>query len=532
MRFPDIPVMYRVFDLFRARLDIESKFVDYQMADAAGHQVLDFNAVRHQQKVVNENPKEDWFKDSTKNQGLVPTAFVDEGVNHWISECFEPFRKAFVEDWDKGWNLLMEYDQHSARSFMGSKFNDEHVVKKAYPDAAINWLERMSTGTGLFDMAFSEMVIDDLQFDFPTGWELKYGGAVPPIEWKWYCLAGGSEVFINAMVEKIKTKPKFSKRVTRIVPTDDDRPISVTYVNNKVNSVPKTTQYDYVISTMPLPNLRFVDLDKCNLSYAQTQALRSLRYDASVKVGLKFRTRWWQELQQGPGTGSIKGGQTKTDRIVRTVVYPSYGIDDPNADAVMIASYTWSQDAQRVGGLVNGYNTVDEKLLIDLVLGDLAVLHGFDSLDFLHDQLEDYYACDWHSQPFSLGAFALFGPGQFGGIYSSWGQSAAGGRLLFAGEALSEQHAWVEGALESAYWAVYKMLCGAGLTEKIADLKRLWGNPNYTEEEEEEQSKVMRNQEYLGALLSTVDDREELSKALNGQALKEDLQKLLSQIQV
>ncbi|KDQ10963.1 hypothetical protein BOTBODRAFT_469085 [Botryobasidium botryosum FD-172 SS1] len=532
MRYPEIDIMYRVFDLFRVRLKIGDKLVPYKMSH--DNQVLDFNSVRHLQKDIG-TPR-DWFRDSTENQGLVPPKYVNAGVAHWLEECFQPFKDALVFDWKQGWELLMRYDQHSARSFMRTEIDEvvtlhkvvkgqkkELVVKikkDAYPDAAINWLERMNTGTGLFDMAFSEMVIDDLQFDWPASSKpqatpklaacLKYGGDCPTDEDgspKWYCLAGGSEVFIKAMVEKIRYKPMLSKRVTDIFPTANDKPIAVTYVNNRISSAPRTKHYDYVISTLPLPSLRLVNIDKCNPSYAQTQALRTLRYDSSVKVALKFRTRWWQTLE---GDKGIIGGQTKTDRVVRTVVYPSYGIDDPKADAVMIASYTWSQDAQRIASLVNGPSSTDEKLLVELILNDLAVMHGLDP-DFLHDELEDFMAWDWSSSQFSLGAFALFGPGQFGGVYASWGQSVAGGRVIFAGEALSEQHAWVEGALDSAYWAVHKMLCGARLETKLSDLHEKWGNKKISEKEEQEQNLVMLIQESNGALLSSCDDRKKLA---------------------
>lgn len=50
-------------------------------------------------------------------------------------------------------------------------------------------MERMNTGTGLFDMAFSEMVIDDLQFDYPNATAIKYGADVPDADWEWFCLA-------------------------------------------------------------------------------------------------------------------------------------------------------------------------------------------------------------------------------------------------------------------------------------------------------------------------------------------------------
>ena len=202
------------------------------------------------------------------------------------------------------------------------------------------------------------------------------------------------------MLAKILTQPTLSKRVTAIQPTGASQPMTVSYVDytpGQLQAPPQTSTFDYVISTMPLSSLRYVDLELCNLSYLQKESMRTLRYDSSCKVGIKFKTRWWQSLQT-----PIVGGQTNTDRIVRTVVYPSFGIDDPNADAVMIASYTWSQDAVRIGGLINGKNTLDEQFLVKSILDDLIALHNLDA-NFFDDELEDYHAFAWNTDPFTLG---------------------------------------------------------------------------------------------------------------------------------
>ncbi|KAF9255691.1 hypothetical protein L218DRAFT_833617, partial [Marasmius fiardii PR-910] len=461
MRFPKIPVMWRVFDLFERRLGIGNKLVDYIMS--SDNQFLNYNSRTVQQKMIDGTPKADWFGDSEPAGGLVPDKYVKAGVGYWLGECFDPFKEVFKRDWNEGMKALMKYDKYSARMLMSKKFTkkdeDENLLEKeAYPDSVVNWMERMNTATGLFDMAFSEMVIDDLQFDYPAGGFLKYGAEAPTdLGQKWYCLRGGSKVFIDKMVSKVSTSIQYQRRVTSIVPTpkpnEQERPLSVTYTTDQVRPTKHTTSYNYVISTIRLAALRYVDLDKCNLSYAQREGMRSLRYDSSCKVGIKFTTRWWEKLP----SGGILGGQSKTDRVTRTVVFPSYGVGDANADAVMIASYTWSQDAQRIGGLCQGRQHPAEKILIEGILEDIALIHGV-TFDFLSTQCVDWYAFDWYNDPFTLGAFALFGPGQFSNIYSSWGQGAAGGRLLFAGEALSEQHAWVEGSLNSAYDAVYKML--------------------------------------------------------------------------
>ena len=56
-----------------------------------------------------------------------------------------------------------------------------------------------------------------------------------------------------------------------------------------------------------------------------------------------------------------------------------------------------------------------------------------------------------------LGAFAMFGPGQFQSLYKHVTIPAAHA-LHFAGEATSVHHAWVEGALSSAFRSVAEIV--------------------------------------------------------------------------
>jgi monoamine oxidase len=437
---------------------------------------------------------------------------VRAGVDHWLSQCFGPFKRLLAKDWDKGWEMLMRYDKYSARTFLSIPIKIKNhdgtifLEKDAYPNSVINWIERMDTGTGTFDMAFSEMVLDDLQFDYPTAAAVKAGATPPEGTGDWFCIAGGSEVLVENMLKKLKpNRVHYNKMVTAIAPTDDNtQPISVTYSSGRTDQgVKSMSTYDYVISTIPLPVLRYVDLEKCNLTYAQKESMRSLRYNSSCKVGLKWRSRWWQQLS----TGSIIGGQSKTDLPIRVAVFPSYGVEDQDADAVMIASYTWAQDAVRIGGLMKGTDTQAEKFLIDSILRDLSALHNV-STEFLSKELVDWFAWDWSADQFALGAFAHFGPSEFSDVYTAWTQSAAGGRLLFAGEALSAQHAWVEGALDSAYWAVWRMLKGANRPDLVAKLEKEWGNKLLADEEKKELENLMWLQELLGAILSAFTDIE------------------------
>jgi hypothetical protein len=84
------------------------------------------------------------------------------------------------------------------------------------------------------------------------------------------------------------------------------------------------------------------------------------------------------------------------------------------------------------------------------------------------------------SQSIYQGAFAFFGPGKFGNLYTSLNHPAAKGYLHFAGEAISVRHAWVEGALDSAWRAVYEMLLFPAFQSYQAKFFANWGeNPEW-----------------------------------------------------
>lgn len=186
----------------------------------------------------------------------------------------------------------------------------------------------------------------------------------------------------------------------------------------------------------------------------------------------------WENLATGP----FQGGQSYTDLPIRRCVYPSYGIDIPNAPGVMIASYTWGQDASRLGAYMNPHNPTTQfppqpesiDVLVNMTLRDLADLNGV-TFEFLEDQLEGYHAQDWYGSAYSNGAFAMFGPGQFSNMMPWLMRPGADGHVHFAGEALSSGHAWIIGAVNSAWRTVYEILSTEGMEEKAREFVQMWG---------------------------------------------------------
>jgi len=150
-------------------------------------------------------------------------------------------------------------------------------------------------------------------------------------------------------------------------------------------------------------------------------------------------------------------------------------------------SYCWTQDAERLGALIHSDGTAEPEL-IDLVFRNLAAVHGVHVQDIKNYYTPgDYFAWDWLHDPLTMGAFAFFGPGVYDGtdIYSQMLLPAAHGKLFFAGEATSACHAWVAGALDSAWRAVdqYLALNNEGLRQEFWDN---WGSTEYWDETSDE----------------------------------------------
>ena len=335
------------------------------------------------------------------------------------------------------------------------------------------------SGSGLYDQSFSEGVIDSMDFDYYTNYIDKKNNV------KWWCVDGGAQLVPEAMnrsLTKSLKKEDLGKRVTKI---EFDREVKDSPMRVKVSGEAEARKYMTVFATPTLACLQRMDLTGLELLYEQKDALRSLHYDSASKVAMKFSEPWWIEL-------GIEGGLGKTDMPLRTCVYPSYNLDDPKkASAVLLCSYSWSQDAARIGSLMHG-NWKKETELKELLLDNLTHLHlkhfqqkqkdagwTFKKLyDHLSALYEEHHAFAWHNHEFSSGAYAKFGPGQFSNLYPAITCPTADGRFHFAGEAASAHHGWIVGALDSAHQTVINFLRRFNLKEAENKLKEIdWLQP-------------------------------------------------------
>jgi monoamine oxidase len=276
----------------------------------------------------------------------------------------------------------------------------------------------------------------------------------------WHRVEGGMIKLIEAMDTQLKTHATLNRTVRAFKMHNDN--VDVTF-SNKQGKL-ETRTYSAVFNSTTLGALGRIELNGLG-SEDQITAIRSLAYDNAAKIAIKFRSAWWIEK----GGMTKLGGVSGTDLPIRVVAYPAWtDKDDPKKSTVLIASYTWHQDATRMGSLINNSTKPSDGEALGLVLRNLSTM--FESrdptitFDFLMDQVEEYYGYSWANDPYSSGAFALFGPNQFTNLYPALFSPLKGSdnNVYIIGEHASAHHAWTSGALYSAATSLYGWLMGLG----------------------------------------------------------------------
>ena len=180
---------------------------------------------------------------------------------------------------------------------------------------------------------------------------------------------------------------------------------------------------DFAIITVPFPVLRHIEVTR-SFSSAKRRAIRQLRYDASAKIFLQFRRRFWEEDE------GIFGGGTVTDLPIRNVFYPDHGRE--TGRGVVLASYTLAEDAQR---WVHG-----PRRALSQALENLAAIHP--------QALHEY---EWVRE--DVARRSLRG-GRVRAVRAGSADVAARHIVAPEGRAFlrrhaSLAHAWIQGAIES-----------------------------------------------------------------------------------
>ncbi len=320
-------------------------------------------------------------------------------------KAIQPLLDLLATEGEAAWEqIVARYDEYSTREFL---------ERNGWSEGMMEMFGLLMNQEAIMNSSFLELFREEAGHYYTDMVELE----------------GGMDTLPRAFLPELMGDIRFGARVIAI----DQSPDEVT-VYYQTPAGRFTEKGDYAILTIPFPVMRHIDVLK-PFSRAKQRAIRQLHYDASAKILLQFHRRFWEE------DDGIFGGGTITDLPIRNLYYPDHSRE--TGRGVLLASYTWSEDAQRWGSLPPAGR-------IEQALENVAVIHPQ-----ARDEFEVGTSWMWHDDEFAGGAFALFDPGQQTLLHEHI--VTPEGRIHFAGEHASLCHAWIQGAIESGLRAAYEI---------------------------------------------------------------------------
>jgi monoamine oxidase len=322
-----------------------------------------------------------------------------------VDKALAPLKKLLEEKGDAAWpEIVAKHDEFSTREFL---------LRAGLSEGAIELFGILSNNEARMNYSFVEYLRSEVEHGFSHMVQIK----------------GGSDLLPRAFLPELGSRIRYGAKMTAI----EQSPDSVT-VHFQTRAGKLQESGDHAILTVPFPVLRHVEVTPA-FSHAKQRAIRQLNYDASGKIFFQCRRRFWEQ------DDGIFGGGTLTDTPVRNIYYPEHGRE--TGRGVLIASYTWAQDAQRWQSL-----STDDR--ITQALEDVAEIHPQ-----IWQEFEVGFSHMWHDDEFAGGAFALFEPEQQTQLHEAI--ICPEGRIHFAGEHAALSHRWIQGAVESGLRAALEV---------------------------------------------------------------------------
>jgi len=236
-------------------------------------------------------------------------------------------------------------------------------------------------------------------------------------------IAAGFERAVGHLIRR-------NSKVTEIRQSEDG--VVVNYLDT-VTGDRLTTAADYCICTIPLSVLSQIPV---NVGPTLAAAISAVPYRPSVKIGLEFKRRFWEQDE------SIYGGITSTNLPISQISYPSYNYGS-RGPGVLLGAYT--------GGAISYELTAQspaERVRRAVEWG--AEIHPQYREEFMNG-----VAVGWHRVPWTLGCFGIWSDESRATHYENLCQMD--GRFMIAGEHASYIGGWIEGAVTSALDAVGRL---------------------------------------------------------------------------
>lgn len=224
---------------------------------------------------------------------------------------------------------------------------------------------------------------------------------------------------------------RYNAKVIRI--EQDERGVTVTFVDTATGGSPQTARADWCVCTIPASVLSQIPI---TVGPEMQDAIDALPYAASLKVGLQMKRRFWEQ------DDGIYGGVSYTDQPNNMISYPSSDFFSPGK-GVLLGAYTF------------GPNAVEATAMAP----DERVRRTAEYCARIHPQINTEFvsgvAVAWHRVPWTLGCAGDWSEATRAQHYDNI--CAIDGRFMLAGEHVSYIPGWQEGAVLSALDAVERL---------------------------------------------------------------------------
>jgi monoamine oxidase len=243
---------------------------------------------------------------------------------------------------------------------------------------------------------------------------------------------GGMDAIGKAFAREVGDIIRYDAKVTRI--QQDARGVTVTYTDLKAPATSQQAKADWCVCTIPLSILSQIPID---VGGPMKAAIDAVPYAASVKIGLQFKRRFWEEDE------AIYGGISFTDLPIQQIAYPNSGFNG-SGRGVLLGAY-----------LFGGPNAYEFTAMSPAERIARAVELGANIHPQYRAEFENGVAVAWHRVPFTLGCAGNWTEKARADHYDNLCQ--IDGRLVLAGEHASYIPAWQEGAILSSLNAITRL---------------------------------------------------------------------------
>lgn len=224
----------------------------------------------------------------------------------------------------------------------------------------------------------------------------------------------------------------YHAKVTKIA--QSDKGVTVTYEDVANPGSTKEESADWCICTIPLSILSQLEV---NVSAPMKAAIDAVPYVSSVKFGLQFKRRFWEEDEH------IFGGISYTNLPITQISYPSTDYNKAGK-GVLLGGYTW-----------NGPNSYEFTSMSAADRVKKAVEYGQQIHPQYKDEFDNGVSWAWHRSPYTLGCAGDWTDEAREQHYDNLCQ--IDGRIVLAGEHASYIPGWQEGAILSSLDAITRL---------------------------------------------------------------------------